>query len=616
MAEGENHAPGPADKIARTPKSPGVYLMKNAEGKVIYVGKAANLKNRIRSYFSDASSRTDAKTGVLVKHIADFETVVTASETEALILESNLIKRYRPRYNVILKDDKRYPSLRMDLSEAYPNLTVVRKPKKDGALYFGPYASAGAVKQTLKMIHRVFKLRKCRSPQIKPRSRPCLNYQIGVCLAPCCFHVDQQEYGKIVHEVRMFLQGRTPDLIRRIRAEMKNAADSQDYETAAQLRDKVYALEKTLEKQVAVTTDFVDRDVFAVERNPEKAVVMLLKVRNGYLQGMRDFLIKDAISEDAEILGAVIKQYYEQNPAVPAEVLTHTPPRDRELYASWLSEIRGRKAVVHTPVRGEKRRLVEMAAQNASQRLQALTEEENSSARLLAGLEKRLGLNRYPRRIECVDNSGLSGTDLVAGLVVFEDGAPKKSLYRHYRIQGVSAQDDYACMREVLFRRFSSDTGKEKHMSLPDLFMVDGGKGQLNIALAVIDELGLSGQFGVIGIAKKDEAKGEPEDKIYLPGRANPVNFQQHTGQLHLLQRIRDEAHRRAVSFHRKRRSSRSLHSALDDIAGIGPRRKAVLLQHYGSIEAIAAAPVEELAGLSGMTKKAAQSIHSGLSGR
>ncbi|MFW5908209.1 MAG: excinuclease ABC subunit UvrC [Desulfosalsimonas sp.] len=602
---------GFADKLTRVPRSPGVYLMKNSEGKVIYVGKAADLKSRLGSYFS-ASARLDAKTGVLVKHVADFETVVTASEAEALILESNLIKRHRPRYNVILKDDKRYPSLRIDLNQKYPNLTIVRKTKKDGALYFGPYASAGAVRQTLKMIHRMFKIRKCKTAQVKPRTRPCLNYQIGACMAPCCYDVDPEEYSKIVNEVRMFLQGRTPDLIQRIKSEMQEAAELRDFETAARLRDKMYALEKTMEKQVAVTTDFVDRDVIARKRDNERAVVMLLRVRNGYLQGMRDFLFKDKMSSDEEILGAFIKQYYAESEFIPEEILTDMKLSDMELYGKWLSGIRGRKAVLHAPVRGEKARLVHMAEKNAGQRLAALAEQDDSASGLLLGLEKRLSLMRYPCRIECIDNSGLFGSDLVAGLVVFEDGEPKKTDYRHYRIRGVSAQDDYECMKEVLLRRFAVKTG-QRIMPEPDLLMVDGGKGQLNIALAVLKELGMTGRFNVIGIAKKVERKGEQDDKIYLPGRANPVNFQKNREELFFLQRIRDEAHRRALSYHRKRRGSRSLKSALDNISGIGKKRKEVLLTHYGSMDAIRKAPVEDLAALPGMTKKAAESLRAEL---
>jgi len=596
------------NKLARVSQRPGVYLMKDSAGKIIYVGKASNLKNRLRSYFSGSHARTDAKTGVLVKHIADFQTIVTASETEALILESNLIKRHRPRYNVILKDDKRYPSLRMDLNQTYPNLTVVRKTKKDGALYFGPYASAGAVRQTLKTIHRVFKLRKCKSTQVKPRCRPCLNYQMGICLAPCCYPVDPEKYAKIAHEVRMFLQGRTPDLISKLKSEMRSASEVQDYETAAQLRDKIYALEKTLEKQVAVTTDFVDRDVIAVKRLEEKTMIMLIKVRGGYLQAMQDFFIADAISEDSEILGAFIRQYYEESGSVPGEILLQLKLPDGEVYAGWLSKLRGRRVRLLTPVRGEKKRLVEMAVQNAGQRLKDIAQEQASAFGLLSGLQRRLGIGTFPGRIECVDNSGISGTDLVAGLVVFENGVPKKSHYRNYIIQGVSEQDDYGCMREVLLRRFSIKKG-EKHFPDPDLLMVDGGKGQLNTALAVLKELKIAGKFAVIGIAKKNKENGEKQDKIYLPGRANPVNFQQHAGQLQLLEKIRDEAHRRAVSFHRKRRNSRSLHSVLDDIDGIGPKRKATLLKHYKSIEAIAAADEAELASLPGMTAKAARAL-------
>lgn len=596
-------------KLARVPKTPGVYLMKNRREQIIYVGKAANLKSRLTSYFSNPA-RMDAKTGVLVKHIADFEAVLTASENEALILESNLIKRHRPRYNVILKDDKRYPSLRLDLRKPFPNLTVVRKIKKDGALYFGPYPSAGAVRQTLKLIHRHFKLRQCKHADVKPRQRPCLNYQINACLAPCSRDVDPEDYREIINEVRMFLSGRAPDLVKKIKADMKAAADRQDFETAAQLRDKMYAIEKTVEKQVAVSTDFVDRDVVAVARDQALAVVMLLKVRNGFLQGMRDYTIQDPLADNAEMIAAFIGQYYETAEAVPAEILTGVEIEESELYAQWLSGLKGKKVVVRHPQRGDKVRLLEMARENAGERLKALTEQADAEAKLLEGLRQRLGMAHLPRRIECIDNSGIAGQDMVSGLVVFEDAAPEKSSYRKYRLRTVTEQDDYAAMAEVLTRRY----GRENAEAYPDLLMVDGGKGQLNIARTALKELGLEGRFAVIGIAKKDEEKGEPDDKIYLPGRANPVNFTRHREQLYLLQRIRDEAHRYAISFHRKRRTNRSLTSVLDDISGIGEKRKAALLQHFQSIDGIRAASVDEISAVPGMNHRVAEQLKQQLS--
>ncbi|MGM0451654.1 MAG: excinuclease ABC subunit UvrC [Thermodesulfobacteriota bacterium] len=596
-------------KLAQVPKTPGVYLMKNRQGQIIYVGKAANLKSRLSSYFSH-SAHMDAKTGVLVKHIADFETVLTASENEALVLESNLIKRHRPRYNVILKDDKRYPSLRIDPRKPFPNLTVVRKIKKDGALYFGPYPSAGSVRQTMKLIHRYFKLRQCKHADVKPRQRPCLNYQINACMAPCSKEVDPDEYREIVNEVRMFLSGRTSDLVRKIKADMAAAAGRQDFETAAQLRDKMYAIEKTMEKQVAVSTDFVDRDVVAVARAETLAVIMLLKVRNGFLQGMRDYSVHDLLADNAEMIAAFIGQYYETADAVPTEVLTGVEIAESELYGKWLSGLKGKKVVIRHPKRGDKVRLLEMARQNAAERLKALTEQADADARLLEGLQQRLGMENPPRRIECIDNSGISGQDLVSGLVVFQDARPDKSAYRKYRIKTVSEQDDYAAMAEVLGRRY----GRKDAEAFPDLLMVDGGKGQLNIATTVLQQLGIEGCFSVIGIAKKDEDKGEPDDKIYLPGRANPVNFTRHREQLYLLQRIRDEAHRYAISFHRKRRGSRSLTSVLDEISGIGKMRKATLLQHFQDINGIRAASVAQISALPGMNRTIAENLKQQLS--
>ena len=589
--------------MSQAPKSPGVYLMKNREGEVIYVGKAANLKSRLSSYFSQ-SPHMDAKTGVLVRHIVDFETVITGSEKEALILESNLIKRYKPRYNVILKDDKRYPSLRLDIRKPYPNLTVVRKIRKDGALYFGPYSSAGAVRETIKLIQRNFKLRKCKDAEVKPRKRPCLNYQIGACLGLCHREIDPDRYGEIVNEVRLFLSGRGRDLLRKVKADMATAADRQEYEMAAQLRDKMYAIEKTLERQVAVTTDFTDRDVVAVSRADGLAVIMLLRVRNGILQGMRDYTAHDPLADDAEMIGAFIGHYYESPEIVPGEILTSVPIADQELYSQWLSGLKGKKVEIVHPRRGDRVRLIQMAVENAAERLKAIIEDADAGARLLSGLQQRLGIDRIPRRIECVDNSGLSGKDLVSGVVVFEDGKPKKSDYRRYRIRSVDRQDDYACMAEVLGRRFGNP---EKSVPLPDLLMVDGGKGQLNIAISVLKGLELASLFPVIGIAKRDEAKGEPDDKIYLPGRVNPVNFTKAPRQLNLLKSIRDEAHRFAITFHRRRRISRALQSVLDDIPGIGNKRKAALLKHYESIEQIRAATVDEIGALPGMNGKVAK---------
>ena len=597
--------------LARVPKSPGVYLMKNDRGVVIYVGKASNLKSRLSSYFSK-TTHMDAKTGVLVRHVADFETILTATENEALILESNLIKRHKPRYNVILKDDKRYPSLRMDTTKQYPNLTVVRKTKKDGAHYFGPYSSPGAVRETLKMINRNFALRKCRDPEPRPRRRPCLNFQINACPGPCCNAVDEGRYREIVNEVKLFLSGRASDLVRKVKNDMNAAAKRQDYEDAARLRDKMNAIKHTIEKQVAVTTDFVDRDAVAVARSDDHAVIMLLKVRNGHLQGMKDYSVRDSLSGDAELIGAFMRQHYETPEMIPKEVLIGAKMEDAALYSTWLSGMKGGKVEIIHPKRGDRARLLQMADENAAGRLKTIVDAAASNANILAGLQNKLGLSGYPKRIECIDNSGFAGKDLVSGIVVFEDAEPKKSDYRKYRLKNVDLQDDYASMAEVLERRFSKDRMRE---ILPDLLMVDGGKGQLNIAVSVLTKLGLAGKVPVIAIAKKDDDKKEPLDKIYLPGRANPVNFTKHSKQLFFLQGIRDEAHRYAVAFHRTRRNTRGMQSVLDSVSGIGEKRKKTLLKYFESIDSIRQSTIEEIAGLPGMNRKAAADLLAGLEG-
>lgn len=583
--------------------------MKDGRGNIIYIGKARNLKKRLNSYFTRFYSRTpqlDIKTGVLVRKITDFDTILTHTEKEALILESNLIKRHKPRYNVILRDDKRYPSLRLDINNLYPILTIVRKLEKDDTLYFGPFASASAVHQTLKVIHKTFKLRKCKTKVFQNRSRPCLNHQIGACLAPCCLSVDQERYQEIVKEVVLFLKGRTPELIKKIKKEMMAAAATQDFEKAAVLRDKIFALEKTLEKQVAVTTDFIDRDVLAVARTAESSLITLLFIRGGFLLGTRYFNFSETISTEAEMIGTFIRQYYETTPFIPKEVLIPTILEDAPLLEEVLSNIKGQKVRILRPQKGEKSRLVELAIQNAEDSLKELVASEAVDKDLLARLQKRLKMKKLPQRIECVDNSNIAGKEAVAAVVVFEKAQPAKSVYRRYRIKTASARDDYACLEEVIKRRFGKG---EKSKPYPDILMVDGGKGQLNIAVAVLKEMGLDGNFQILSIAKKDEEKGETQDKIYKPGQVNPVNMGREGDLLLLLQRIRDEAHRFAISFHRRRRSMTFMRSALDTIPGIGQKRKKALLKHFGSIKKIRAATLEELSAVPGMNRSVAENV-------
>jgi len=597
------------DKLAMVSSEPGVYVMKDAEDRVIYVGKARNLKKRLASYFTRSrtgSLHPDIKTGILVKKISNFETILTGTEKEALILESNLIKRYRPRYNVILKDDKRYPCLRLNLTNPYPNLTVVRKIKKDGDLYFGPFASSAAVRKTLKIIHKTFKLRKCKIKDFKNRSRPCINHQMGACLAPCCLDVDKNRYNEIVKEVILFLKGRTPDLIQKIKKEMISAANKQHYEKAAVLRDKMFALEQVIEKQVAVTNDFKDRDVIGFAGSYEYSMITMLFVRSGFLLGTRHFNFSEIMSTEEEMIGAFIRQYYEKAPFVPKEVLVPTQLDDAFLLEELLSSIKGKKVSVLEPKKGEKLRLVKLASQNAENSLKEFRDSAATDMEILIKLQKRLKMDKIPQRIECFDISSISGIEAVAGMVVFENGKPNKSLYRKYRLKSVEAQDDYTCMAEVLKRRYVKG---DKSKPYPDMLMVDGGKGQLNIAVSVIKSLKLEQKFQIISMAKKNESKGETQDKIYKPGQVNPANMGRGGESLLFLERIRDESHRFAISFHRRRRGKRFIRSALDSIPGVGKKRKTTLLKHFKSIKKIRAATLEELSTLPGINRKIAEAV-------
>jgi len=595
------------EKLKRVSHSPGVYLMKDVQGEIIYVGKARDLRKRLASYFKN-SNQWNMKVGVLSQKISTFDTIVTRTEKEALILESNLIKRHRPRYNVVLKDDKRYPSLRLNPNTPYPNITIVRKPQKDGALYFGPYASAQAVRETLNIVNKAFKLRKCKAKDFTKRSRPCLHCQMQRCMAPCCMDVNPEFYNDLVKEAILFLKGRTPDLIRKIKTEMVSLAEKQDYERAARLRDKMFALEKTIEKQVAVTTDFKDRDIVTIARSTEISLITLLVVRGGYLTGMRHFDFSETMAADDEVIRAFIRQYYENAPSIPKEILVSVPIEDAALLEEWVSNLKESRVRILAPKRGEKARLISIGLQNAEKELKEREATRAAETDRLVRLQKRLRLQNFPKHIECFDNSNISGTSPVAAMVKFKNGKPDKSGYRKYGIKTVVTHDDYAYMAEVMNRRYGKGDESKPY---PDLLMVDGGKGQLNIAISILKELCLNGTFDVISIAKRDEKKNQPEDKIYKPGRTNPIMFGREGDLLLFLQRIRDEAHRFAITFHRKRRKKTAFRSVLDEIPGIGKKRKEVLLKHFGSIEKIRAATLEELCGLPGMTQSAAEAVKS-----
>ena len=592
-------------QLAAAPSKSGVYLMKNDQDIILYVGKALDLKKRLTSYFRSTGQR-DPKTAVLVSKIARIETVITTTEKEALILESNLIKKHRPRYNVVLKDDKRYLSLRLNLNDPYPNLTLVRKIKKDGARYFGPYASAAAVRQTLKFIQRTFKLRKCNARTFKVRTRPCLNCQMGSCLGPCCNPVAPSRYHEAVKEVILFLKGRTPELIGQLKQQMAAAAAAEHFERAAELRDKLFALEKTLEKQVTVNTDFMDRDVLVAKRDGSRAVITLMTVRGGYLEGSRHYPFAETMARSPELLSSFIGQYYHRAELIPKEILVSRNLEDTRLLEEQLTEIKQQRVSILRPLRGEKARLLRMAQRNVQRAMDELVAQIDGYQDLLQRLQRKLTLVRLPRHIECFDNSNIQGSDPVSAMVVFSDGKPEPSSYRHFLIKSVVQPNDYAAMVEVLDRRYSKTSPEQ---SPPDLILLDGGKGQLNVALSVIRELGFSDALSLAAIAKKDEQRGETEDKIYIPGRANPIAFGRDRDLLLFLARIRDEAHRFAISFHRRQRAKRSIASSLDRIPGIGHKRKTQLLNHFGSIEKIRAASTAEISALPGINPKIADAI-------
>jgi excinuclease ABC subunit C len=583
--------------------------MRDNTGKVLYVGKAKNLKRRLTSYFLK-TQHTDAKTRALLRRVADFDTIVTGSEKEALLLESNLIKRHRPRYNVVLKDDKRYPVLRFDLQHPYPNLTIVRKIGHDGAAYFGPFASAQAVRETLKFINRHFRLRKCKNREFTQRTRPCLHYQMDACYGPCCLEVDQNFYRKIVDDVILFLKGRTPELIGKLRSEMDHAVERLAFEEAARLRDLTRALKMTLEKQRAISSNLMDRDIINIISGEDLMMANMLSIRGGYLQSSRNFPISATLSSAGEILSVLIRQLYPTGVQCPQEILTPVQAADGLLLEDWFRSEHGQRVKIIHPQRGEKKRLLEIGYHNAEEALREKIADEGRRRRLLEILAQRLGMRKPPQRIECFDNSSLFGQAAVAAMVVFENAEASPANYRKFNARLSGKPDDYAAMEEILTRRFANHPDWQH----PDLLLLDGGKGQLNIAVKVLEHLGLEAAFSVAAIAKMEARRGESQDKLYIPQRTNPVAFADHDEALLLLQRIRDEAHRFAISFHRKQRTRKAFISDLDRIPGIGKKRKIALLRHFGSVSAIRAATLEELSALPEMNLPAAKAVLQALS--
>jgi len=601
------------NKLDSLPSSPGVYLMKDSQGKILYVGKGKELRKRVLSYFRE-KEHSSPKIRVLVEKVSDLDFITTGSEKEALILESNLIKHHRPRYNVVLRDDKRYLVLRLDPQEDYPRLTLVRRIRNDGALYFGPYASAHAVRQTLKVLHGMFPLRQCSGRKFKSRQRPCLNHQMGRCLGLCAGTITPEEYTPVVEQAVLFLKGRTRDLQMKLRREMEQAADELEFEKAAMYRDRLNAVEKSLEKQLMVSSRFRDQDVIGTHEDGENLGLAVLFVREGRMVGSRAFVFKDSKSSASEIVRGFILQYYDQSRSIPEEILISESIVEQDLLAEWLSDLKEKRVILRIPKRGEGRRLLSMACQNAANYLMSEMPRPTDPLPALERLQQKLDLESFPHRLECVDISNFRGQFPVGSLVVFEDGEPVKSAYRRYRIRDVVQIDDPAMMAEVIRRRFTDERDLKV---LPDLLVVDGGKAQLNQTMAILDDLELKEMVPVVALAKKQRLANQIEpaksDRLYLAGRKTPLLLDNDPPLKFLLGRLRDEAHRFAIEYYQKRHRKSTLHSRLDDIRGIGPKRRRALIQYFGSVNQLAKATIEEISQVAGVSSKLAEEIFSAL---
>jgi excinuclease ABC subunit C len=637
----------------RIPTAPGVYLMKDRAGRIVYVGKAKNLRARVRQYFRPgADARFFVAAGLLGRVLADVETVVVDNEKEALLLENHLIKKHQPRFNVNLRDDKQYLVLRIDPRAAYPRVEVVRNIRDDGARYFGPYHSATSCRETLRLLNRHFQLRTCTDHVMQTRGRPCLQYQIKRCPGPCVYAVDRGEYDEQVDDVMMFLSGKNDELLARLRERMQRHVEREEFEAAASVRDSIQAVDKTLSRQNVVQEQFVDQDVFGMWREDDVVEVAILFIRSGKLVGRRSLRERDQEFPDGEVLANFVQQYYATGTFVPDEILVGVELEEEEVIAEWLTSLRGRKVKILRPQRGTRASLMSLAEKNAAASAASRQNRDRDALATLTKLQERLGLKRLPRRIECFDIAHIQGAATVASMVVFMDGVPESSLYRKFKVKSVT-NDDFAAMYEVLSRRFrraleshgagigreldtrapdggeggENGEGAENGESggadaapagasweLPDLLVVDGGKGQLNQALTALRDLGIEitaeKGFDVIGLAKEREVDGETlPDRVFLRNRKDAIRLRPNTAELFLLSRIRDEAHRFANTFHQDRRKRAALRSSLEDIPGIGQKRRRALLRHFGSLKAIKQAGLDELAAAPGMGRKAAEAV-------
>jgi len=623
-------------QLTSLPARPGVYVFKNAKGDIVYVGKAASLRNRVRSYFG-ATHSFEPKTRRLVEHVAEIDYILTGTVQEALLLEATMVKRHQPFFNVRLKDDKHYPYLKIDLKEEWPRVEITRSVRNDGARYFGPYASAGSVRRSLDLVKKLFPWRSCTKTITGDDPRPCLEYYIHRCIGPCASLCSKEEYDTVIDQTIMFLEGRTVEIARDLRQEMQDASAVQEYERAARLRDQVQAIERTTERQVMEVRDRVDMDVFALAREEQEAYVQVWFVRKGNVIGRDNFQLDGTVDEpDAQVLSSFIEQFYESAAYVPRRVLLPLKVADQELIQQWLSERRGTPVQVLAPERGEKRQLVKRAMDNARESLQRARAkwmaDSGKKREALEQLQEELNLPDLPNRIECYDISNIQGTSAVGSMVVFVEGHPKPSEYRRFRIKGVTGSNDFAMMQEVLKRRFwrarrvtaeegANEDQDEPRMAegaadapieydesfgtMPDLVIVDGGKGQVSAAHDAMRNMGV-GQIPLAGLAKRFE-------ELYVKDVSEPIVLDRTSQALYLLQRVRDEAHRFAITYHRGVRAKTGIQSALDSVAGIGPKRKRALLRKFGSVKGISEATAEEIAATPGFTKALAEKVLAGL---
>jgi excinuclease ABC subunit C len=605
-------------KINNLPTNHGVYLFKDKKGTILYVGKAGNIKHRVSSYFKKPAGK-DLKTLAMLEKVAEIETMVTDTEKEAFILENNLIKAHRPRYNIKLRDDKNYPCLRLSVEEEFPTLCIVRRIRKDRSVYFGPFPSATSLKETLKLIRRIFPIRTCLDTKFSNRLRPCINYEMGRCLGPCCGKVDPARYQEMVHQVSMFLEGKNRELVERLKKKMEEEAEKLHFEMAAKIRDQIEHIEKVVEKQKIVSTDFLDQDVIGFHRQDHTFVVHPLFIRGGKLLGGKGFTFSSTGLPDEEVLSSFLHQYYREGKFIPEQILAPKAIPDQTLVEQWLTELKGKKVKILVPVKGDKKHLLKMACENAEQFLLAKADLDRDGEQLLETLKEKLHLKKVPRRIEAFDISNLQGGNAVGSMVYFENGRADKDGYRHFKIKTIEGADDTGMMYEVLLRRYQKAVDKN---DLPDLVLLDGGRGQLNVAQEVFKELKIE-EVDLISLAKERVVEGsrlsslgKTEEKVFHPQYKEPFILGRHSPALHLLDRIRDEAHRFAIIYHKKVRGRETIRSELAEIPGIGRVRQKELLKYFETVEKIKGATEGELAKVPKMDRKSAQIVYLFLRGK